>query len=317
MKPLILGTIIDRSSKELKKSGSDSPSLDVYLLLENALDKKRVFILSHTDFPVSNPEYYKFRKLLNRRKKGEPVAYILSRKEFYGYGFFVNKNVLIPRPETEWLVEQAIDFVGRRLASPVGGSSACLAGHVCRQAGRRVVGRLNILDIGTGSGCIIISIAEELNKLTRLQAYKLIRFFASDISKKSLYVAKKNAKKYGLNNIIRFYHSDLFKNKRMPKKYDLIIANLPYVPDDKTNQKLIFEPQNAIYSAQNGTKIIKEFLNQSLKRINIEGVILIELDPRNANDILNYAKKLFINYNIELKNDLAGLKRYLTLSQKC
>ena len=103
----------------------------------------------------------------------------------------------------------------------------------------------------------------------------------------------------------------------MPKKYDLIIANLPYVPDDKTNQKLIFEPQNAIYSAQNGTKIIKEFLNQSLKRINIEGVILIELDPRNANDILNYAKKLFINYNIELKNDLAGLKRYLTLSQKC
>ena len=314
--------IIKKATNELKMSGIKTANLDVILFLEQVLKKDRAYILAHDLESLTNSEYSKFRKLILKRKQKEPVAYILGHKEFYGYNFFVNKNVLIPRPETELLVEQVINYVKCHPSRPRSDPRSEMSNVKYKE-------KISILDIGTGSGCIIISLILALKaKSSKLEA----DFFASDISKKALYVAKKNAKLHKVNDKIRFFHSDLFSNSRMPKKYDLIIANLPYVPKSnlklktnpsrprqaeaenlKLNNEIYFEPENAIYAENNGTQIIKKFLNQAKSRINNDGLILIEVDPRNAKELFEYSEPLYINYRMKLIKDLSQKNRAIAI----
>jgi release factor glutamine methyltransferase len=295
-----LNIILRKSSDELKKAGIPTASLDVRVLLEDVLKKDTSIVFTHPEMPLTNTQYARFRSLIRRRKKGEPVAYLIGHKEFYGYDFFVNKNVLIPRPETELLVEQAIEFIKLKV--------------------HKAKSEIKIIDIGTGSGCIIISLILELYKLSTFSF--ILKCCASDISSKALYVARKNAKFHQVNKDIKFYYSDLFANKLMPKKYDVIIANLPYVPTN--NSKLIannsklrsgiyFEPQKAIFAENNGTKIIKQFLDQAKDRINKDGLILIEVDPRNAKVLQKYTKDIFPKSKVELLKDLAKLDRVIRI----
>jgi release factor glutamine methyltransferase len=295
-----LGSILKRSILELKNAGIETAELDAKVLLENSISKDSVFLFSHNDVLITNAEYSRFRRFLRRRKKGEPIAYILGHKEFFGYDFFVNKNVLVPRPETEWLVERSIEY----LVSSIGQKQT----------------KKTIIDIGTGSGCIIISLVKEI-----LNTQYLIlntNLSASDISPKALNIARKNAKKLKAKNI-KFYLSDLFSNKRLPKKFDLIIANLPYVPLStriknsefriQSKEGIYFEPQDAIFAKDNGSAIIKKLLIETKTRIREKGLILIELDSRNAIEISNFAKKNYPNAKTKLERDLAGLNRYLVI----
>ncbi len=182
--------ILKKSSSELAQAGSPTPEIDTRVLLEFSLNKTREYLTAHSYEPLTNSKYTKFRRVVRRRKKGEPIAYITKNKEFYGYDFLINKNVLIPRPESELLVENAIKFIKLKVHKVKKGDG------------------LSIIDIGTGSGNIIISLALEAEKL---RSYGLMPIFhASDISQKALYVARKNAKKHKVNNIIRFFRSDLF-----------------------------------------------------------------------------------------------------------
>ena len=299
-----IGLIIKKATNELEMSGIKTANLDVILLLEKALKKDRAYILTHDTEPMTNSEYSRFRQLIRRRKKGEPIAYILGHKEFYGCDFFVNKNVLIPRPETELIVENAINYLKSQTSN------------------LKNKEKISIIDIGTGSGCIIISLMKEIKKTIIHNSSFIIHLYASDISKKALYVAKKNARLHKVNNNIRFFYSDLFSNSKMPKKYDLIIANLPYVPDKITNHKsqitknmngIYFEPKNAIFANNNGTEIIKKFLKQAKSRINKDGLILIEVDPRNSKELLDYSKKLYQNDKIDLIKDLANIDRVIRI----
>ena len=299
--------ILIKISLELNQSGSPTPEIDAKVLIKYVLNRSEEFLMAHSYEPLTNSEYTKFRRVVRKRKKGEPIAYITKEKEFYGYSFSINKNVLIPRPESELLVENAIKFIKLKVHKIEKGDG------------------LSIIDIGTGSGNIIISLALETNKL---RSYGLIpNFYASDISKKALYVARKNVKKQKINDQIKFFYSDLFSNIKMPKKYDLILANLPYVPKshselvegsgELSNSKwinpLLYEPHDAIFTDDNGTKIIKKFIYQVKSMINKNGLILIEADPRNINDISICAKKRFKNSKIEKINDLAGLKRVVKI----
>lgn len=310
-----------KATNELKKSNIKTVSLDVMLLLEKTFKKDRSYILTHDLEPLINSEYSKFRKLLLRRKKGEPIAYILGHKEFYGYDFLVNKNVLIPRPETELLVENAIKFIKCHLDESARKQSGLPQSQKRLRNNRNR--NFNIIDVGTGSGCIIISLLKELKNSNTNYPPLTINCYASDISKKALYVAKKNVKLYKINKQIRFFYSDLFSNSRMPNKYDLIIANLPYVPKSISNLKshtsnlkngIYFEPEKAIFAENNGTEIIKRFLDQAKNRINKNGLILIEVDPRNAKELLNYAKNIYKKNKVELSKDLSQKIRDLIIS---
>lgn len=282
-----------KAIKELESTGIKTPELDVRLLLTKALDKESVFLLSHSEKLLSNSEYSKFRRYIRRRKRLEPIAFILGYKEFYGYNFCVNKNVLIPRPETEFLVEKALSIIKslKSFASPQN--------------------KLNIIDIGTGSGCIIISIVKELEKIDKDSCFK---FYATDSSKQALKIARKNAGGLGVHKKIRFFHSDLFSNPKLPKSYSIIIANLPYIPVEKETNKLKptdYEPADAIYASKNGAGLIMQFLDQlKTKRFDC---VLLETDSRNNDAIYNKARELFPNFKIEQKKDLAELARYIVI----
>lgn len=298
--------LLQKSIFELKLADIKTPELDARVLFEHAIDKDSSFVFSHPEHLITNSQYSRFRRYIRRRKKGEPVAYILGHKEFFGNDFFVNKNVLVPRPETEWLVEKALGFLQNYEL------------RIKNQAKRKVV---NILDMGTGSGCIIISLVNAL-----LNSEFLIlnsNFYASDISKKAIAIAKKNAKQNNVEKYVKFYTSDLFSNRFLNKKFDLIIANLPYVPCQariqnsefriRQNRGIDFEPENAIFTENNGTAVIKKFLRQAKDHIAPNGLILIELDSHNATSIFKFAKDIYPTAQIKLKKDLAGLDRYIEI----
>ncbi|HOX40708.1 MAG TPA: peptide chain release factor N(5)-glutamine methyltransferase [bacterium] len=290
---------LHRAICELRESGSSTPELDARLILEETTRYDDTYMLTHPDFPITNSQLTHANKLLSRRLKGEPIAYLTGHKEFYGLDFYVNKNVLVPRPESEWLVGESISYVVSRIK---------------KKSTEIRNTKYAILDVGTGSGCIIISVAKTLYSKYCIQNLK---YYATDISKKTLYVAKKNEKHHDIQPLIRFYHSDLFSNSRLPKKFDIIIANLPYVPLDtrySIPDTLKFEPKNAIFAQDNGTAIIKRFLAEAKHHLEPDGIILIELDPRNASVLLDFAKHQYPKSKIELSKDLAGFDRYISIS---
>ncbi|TSC93987.1 MAG: [protein release factor]-glutamine N5-methyltransferase [Candidatus Berkelbacteria bacterium Athens1014_28] len=311
----------------LKDSDINSAEIDAEIILEFVTGKSREFLLAHPKYELSKDQKKVYGICVDRRKSHIPIAYITGHKEFFGLDFFVTPDVLIPRPETEMLVEEVIKFIKLKVYQVDGIKSPLknaqineeLAGNFPARAGKFPEQKqLKIIDIGTGSGNIIISIAKALN--LNLPS---LNFYASDISEKALKIAKKNAKFHQVADKIKFYKSDLFANKNLPRKFDVIVANLPYVPENKSkikNQKsklrssdLLYEPQNAIFASDNGTKIIKKFLDQTQNRINKNGLILTEVDPRNAKKLQKFAKLIFRDSKIELIKDYAGLDRIIKI----
>jgi len=338
---------IYKSSTVKLISASPSPELDARILIDFVVGKESL-LLSHPKMPLTNAQYSRIRRLITRRKKGEPIAYITGHKEFYGLDFFVNKNVLIPRPESEELVSLALQRIKNNEL------------RIKHDKNKTIIhnSKFNILDLGTGSGCMIISLVSRLRQ-TFHPLPSTFYFFASDISQAALRVARKNAKKLLFDspsgvenhaqfstssNSIKFVRSDLFQNRLLHRKFDLIITNLPYVPlsdchlepfdcaqgrqgversheisptslkaRGRNDNSVSFEPKNAIFANDNGASIIKRFLEEARNRLTPDGAILLELDPRNAKQIKSFAKKLYPTAKIELKKDLAGLERYLKI----
>jgi len=299
-----LKDIFVRSVQKLTNAGTETPELDARILITSVLKVDQTFLLSHPEFKPGESQKRKILDLVNKRSKSVPIAYLIGHKEFFGYDFLVDRRVLIPRPESEFLVEKALERISN------------LEARILNDEAKIPNTQFKILDLGTGSGCIIISLIKPLPI-----SYPLLHtFYATDISKPALTVAKKNANFYGLTKKIKFFHSNLFSNPRLPKKLDLIIANLPYVPKTRNKNNglrtkdIDFEPQDAIFADDNGSEVIKNFLIQVKDRINKNGLILIELDPRNAIEIKEAAENHFPSAQIELKKDLANFDRYLILT---
>lgn len=222
--------------------------LDADILLSHVLKKPREFIYAHPEHELSKKQRKKYLELIARRKKLEPIAYIIREKEFFGLPFYVDKNVLIPRPDTEILVERILKLFDTS----------------------RYAGLLRVLDVGTGSGCIAITLKKYLPRA---------KVIATDISQKALKIAKKNAKKNHAKII--FYCSDLFNN--IPKKYlgkiDIIVANLPYLPKNVAGKKsLKYEPNIALQDK----KYLPRFLEQAKKYLSPHGKIFLETSKKNA-----------------------------------
>ena len=268
--------ILNEGVNFLKTSNISRPELDCELLLSKVLNKTREEILINLKNEVNKKQVNKFNFYLSRRKKKEPIAYILGYKYFWKYKFLVNKSVLVPRPETELIVEEALNYLPNNKSK-------------------------KILDIGTGSGCIIISIMKERANCIPT---------ALDISNKALKVAKINAKMHHLENKIKFINIDV--DKFNSNKYDLILSNPPYINDIDLSRLdddiRIYEPKKALSGGLSGYKEIKKIIEKSSKLLKINGKLIFEIGDTQK----DYTKKLLKNngfYVNKIIKDLSGRDR--------
>ena len=267
--------VISQGVNILKKKLIKNPFLDCEMLLSKTLKIKRENLLLNLDMKIKKDEIKQFKKLINRRKKKEPIAYILGYKSFWKSNFKVNKNVLIPRPETEHIVEEVLKIIPK-------------------------LGSYNILDIGTGSGCLIISIILERQKSHGT---------AIDISKNALNIAKYNAKIQHIENRINFVNSNI--DKFLRGKYDLIISNPPYIKNYKINylddDVKLYEPKVALNGGVDGFSKIKKVVEKSSRLLKTKGKLVLEIDDKQKN-ITNKILKKNGFYTNKIVKDLA--KKY-------
>ena len=207
------GALLLEGTERLRATGSESARLDAELLLADAIGVGRTVIVAHVGATVGPEAIARYRASIDRRAAGEPVAYIRGIKEFYGLAFSVDARALIPRPETERLVELADGEVGRRLGGLAAGS------------------RVRIVDVGTGSGAIIVALAVGLGRRKALDAVHLV---ATDSSGDALDLARENAVAHVVGESIEFVRSDLLADAAVTARgpFDLVLANLPYVRRD-------------------------------------------------------------------------------------
>ena len=250
----------------LKKNNIDTYNLDTELLLGRCLNKTREEILLNFDKEISYEEYESYRKFLNVRAKQKPIAQIISKKNFWKNDFFVNENVLIPRPDTEILIEEALKL-------------------------SRHKNNINILDIGVGSGCILLSLLLEIDHS---------RGTGIDISKECIKVAKINTNNLGLENRTKLFKTDI-DNLRVGK-YDLIVSNPPYISRAEikylSREVRNYEPFIALDGGIDGLVYVAKVINNSFKLLKKNGTLILEISSNQKNMV----EKLLINSGFFIKN---------------
>ena len=311
----------------------DTPSLDASLLLSEVLQISREKLIVNANEPITEPDRERFLKLLERRRRGECIAYILGRRDFRGLTFAVNHHVLVPRPDTETLVEAALEYIdswqiSKKVPKPIKNHSiGPKTGHVATQSKS-----LTLLDLCTGSGAIAISLKRERPFLS---------VTASDISAEALEVAAlnnsqifsrggaENAETRGENNTrcsltentedaegkseaVRFIQSDLFEN--ISGKFDIIVSNPPYVPSgviDTLAPELQREPRLALDGGGDGLVLVRKIISESRDHLVPGGVLLLEAGPEQMPVIRKLLEERGFS-NIKVHRDLAGRERVIS-----
>ena len=254
----------------LRASNIPNPKLDVEILLSESINKDKKHIILNSKEILNNKQLKNFNSFIERRKNGEPIAYLINKKEFWKNEFYVNKDVLIPRPDTELIIEKVLNFYSKQT-------------------------QIQVLDIGTGSGCILLSILKERSK-----------FYGTgiDISKKSLNVSKFNAKKLNLTNRSRFFHSSVDNFKI--GKYDLIVSNPPYIEllNLKYLEKCVvgFEPRLALSGGFDGFSKIRIVIKKASKLIKKNGKFILEIGFNQKNKVIKILKEEGFYVNKAIKD---------------
>ena len=264
--------VINRAYEELKKKNIKSALIDSELLLAQAINKSREFIILNLDHDISKKEYDYFQKMVNQRSKGKPIAYLTGKKFFWKDEFLINENVLIPRPDTEIIIEQVLKIYKKK-------------------------NRVSFLDIGFGSGCILLSLLKERKDFVATGV---------DISNHALKVCKINAYKLGVKNRVRLFKSDI--DKFFKGKYDLIISNPPYIKnlDLKYLEKDVvkFEPELALNGGLDGLSEIRKIIKKSSELIKNGGKLILEIAYNQKKEVKQLLKKNSFYINSVVK-DLA------------
>jgi release factor glutamine methyltransferase len=281
MKPaeLSLGDFLRKTSPEITQL-VELPQQTLLVLLSHVLEQPQTWILAHSEAALSATQQAKLTALIARLKQGEPLPYLTGRQEFFGLSFEVSPAVLIPRPETELLVETALRWLRLHPAAD------------------------SVLDVGTGSGCIAISLAVHA---------PVLRVIATDLSAKALSIAQRNAEVHHVEARITCVQADL-----IPKdlgRFDLICANLPYVPTSKLAEvnSLPFEPILALDGGPDGLALIKRCLAYAPAHIRAPGMLLFEIEASTGNAAIALAHEAFPRSKVTLIPDLAGKERLLTI----
>jgi len=262
--------ILNEGINILQKNKIANPQLDSEILLSNSIKRDKKHIILNPKEILNSEQLRKFKSLIERRKKGEPIAYIINKKEFWKDEFFVNKDVLIPRPDSELIIEQVLKIYSKDV-------------------------QLQVLDIGTGSGCILLSILKERSN-----------FYGTgiDISKKSINVSKFNAKQLNLTNRVKFFHSsvDNFNNG----KYDIIVSNPPYI--EQLSLKYLekdvvnFEPKLALSGGFDGFSKIRKVINKASILIKKNGKFILEIGFNQKNKVIKILKEEGFYVNKAIKD---------------
>jgi release factor glutamine methyltransferase len=262
--------ILNKGIKILQKNKIVNPKLDSEILLSNTIKRDKKHIILNPKEILNSEQLEKFKDFIERRKKGEPIAYLINKKGFWKDEFFVNKDVLIPRPDSELIIEQVLKIYSKEV-------------------------QLQVLDIGTGSGCILLSILKERSN-----------FYGTgiDISKKSINVSKFNAKQLNLTNRVKFFHSsvDNFNNG----KYGMIVSNPPYI--DKLSLKYLekdvvnFEPKLALSGGFDGFSKIRKVINKASILIKKNGKFILEIGFNQKNKVIKILKEEGFYVNKAIKD---------------
>ena len=262
--------ILNEGINILQKNKIANPQLDSEILLSNSIKRDKKHIILNPKEILNSEQLRKFKSLIERRKKGEPIAYLINKKEFWKDEFFVDKDVLIPRPDSELIIEQVLKIYSKDV-------------------------QLQVLDIGTGSGCILLSILKERSN-----------FYGTgiDISKKSINVSKFNAKQLNLTNRVKFFHSsvDNFNNG----KYDIIVSNPPYI--EQLSLKYLekdvvnFEPKLALSGGFDGFSKIRKVINKASILVKKNGKFVLEIGFNQKNKVIKILKEEGFYVNKAIKD---------------
>lgn len=282
MSPSLLSEITDRLA-----SNTDTPALDASVLIAHIIAKTRSWVMAHPELRLTTEQQKQLDDSLARLERGESFPYVLGHWEFFGMEFDITPDVLIPRPETELLVEKAIAWLKE---SPV---------------------RRTVADVGTGSGAIAVSIAVNMPDTHVL---------ATDFSHEALEVARNNAIKFDVLHRVDFVQCDLLPG-HIPSlstegHFDLICANLPYIPTATLHSLPIFErePTLALDGGEDGLALIRRLLQIGPEWLAPNGMMLLEVESTRGIQALNYACDLFSEASIHLHQDLAGQDRLLEIN---
>jgi release factor glutamine methyltransferase len=264
--------------KDLMAKAGDIQGLDVINIISFALSMRKEGVLAGLDAELDEEKSARIDRLLNERRRGKPLAYITGEKEFFSHPFLVDERVLIPRPETELLVEEALSILEK--SPPI----------------------RSIVDMGTGSGIIGATIA-------RLSSRDVL---CTDVSVGALNVAKENARRAGVEDRLTFLCSDLFDGVRKEEKFDMILANLPYVREDEWAGVMVdvkdFEPTRALLGGPDGLDIYRRLIQALPERLGPEGYVLLEIGaPGQAEKVGELFKSCGIA--AKMKKDLAHRER--------
>ncbi|MBI2374176.1 MAG: peptide chain release factor N(5)-glutamine methyltransferase [Deltaproteobacteria bacterium] len=267
-------SVLDWTRGFFGKKGLSNPRLDAEVLVAHALEMERVMLYARFDQPLLPEELATIRALVQRRGRGEPIAYIVRSREFYSLELEVGPDVLIPRPDTEVLVEVALDLV-RPIESPI------------------------VVDVGTGSGNVAIAIAKER---------PTSRVVALDVSKRALDVARRNAMRHGLDARVSFFESDLLRALPSDVVPDLLVANLPYIPKAQISALMTdvreFEPRVALDGGDDGLDLIRALIDQAPRR----AAIALEAGDEQVDSLRDELTRAGFS-NAAVRRDYGGLRR--------
>ena len=266
-------TALKKGQLILRNKNIPSAQLDSEILMSKAISKDKKFIILNLNKEIKKKDLKYFEFLINERIKRKPIAHIIKKKDFWDYEFVVNEDVLIPRPDTEILIEQVLKLTKNK-------------------------NKLKILDIGTGSGCILISILKEKKNFIGT---------GIDISNKSLKISKVNGHKLGVNNRLRFLKSNIDNFYR--GKYDLIISNPPYIKKNDLkclDKDINFEPKQALDGGFDGLSVMRKVISKSSKLIKNKGYLILEI----GFDQKNKVKELLLNKGFYIKEIVKDLSNH-------
>jgi len=286
-----IGEALARGRRALAQSiqsGDNDARLDAQVLLGYVLGVEHAYLYTYPERELSAQEEQQYRELIDRRVRHEPVAYLTGIRVFYGRDFFVDRRVLVPRPETELLVEAALEQIRRRLAT----------------------GQLPLVaDIGTGSGAIPVTIALEEEQLGYL--------YASDLSSDALDVARINCERYHVEQRVRLLHGNLLAP--LPEPVDILIANLPYVGTSEepllAPDVLNYEPHLALFSGPDGLELLRRFCQEVRESAKVKpgAVILLEIGYQQREPLIRLFQDLFPQSHITAQKDYAGWDRIVQI----
>ncbi len=293
--------LVTAGSDRLQAAGSDTPRLDAELLLAHAIGVDRTAVIAHGGAPVGPDAEATYQAFVARREAGEPIAYIRGFKEFHGLVLGTDPRALIPRPETEGLVDLALREIMRRLLAAPAPSTAA---------------RLRVIDVGTGSGAIAIALAADLRR--RGVPPSELALMAVDISPDALDLARENAVGHGVADRVAFVGADLLPPTSMSDPWDVVVANLPYIASGALPDLPVatsYEPVIALDGGRDGLEAIRRLLERLPTGLAIDGVVLLEIGADQGERIVELTGERLPGWACRVEPDLAGLPRVAVIER--